>query len=204
MAKLILDYQTSGSGCTYVSHVAEGPPELDGNLLIAQGFIWYSDFVAFAGIGQLFSYWLKVYLANSLSLRPDVHRAILVPFTVPECGKLLAGSYMDLPPSFQIAPGEYKLLFETRFLTEEEIRSSKRYDFFLEDLNNPDIGVMEEDRPEMCFLTFIPTTEPVEPQIICPTPERLARLRMSNPIPGSFGTKETLLLYRERRPPDFD
>jgi hypothetical protein len=202
MDKLILDHQESGSGCTYVCHPPGEPPELDGNLLIAQGFVWYSDFVAFAGIGHLYAYWLKVYLADSLKFRPNIARAILVPFTVPEGGQLFAGSHMDLPPSFQIAPGEYKLLFETRFLTDEEIRSSKRYEFFLEDLDNPDMGVMEEDRPEMCFLTFIPTADPVEPQIIYPTPEQLARRRMLDPMPGSFGTREALLLHHEKRPLD--
>ncbi len=202
MDKLLLDHQVSGSGCTYVSHPPEEYYQFDYGLLIAQGFVWYSDFVAFAGIGHLYDYWLKVYLANSLSLWPDMHRAILVPFTVPECGQLLAGAHMDLPPSFQIAPGEYKLLFETRFLTDEEIRSSKTYDFFLEALDNPDVGVMEDERPEMCFFTFIPTTEPVEPQIIYPTPEQLARRRSLNPMPGSFGTRETLLLHYEKRPLD--
>ncbi len=202
MAKLILDYQVSGSGCTYMYHPPKAYPELDWGFLIAQGFVWYSDYVAFAGIGHLYSSWLKVYIADSLSLRPDTHRAILVPFTVPEGGQLLAGAHMDSPSSFQIAPGEYKLLFETRFLTDDEIRSSERYDFLLEDLDNPDVGVMEDERPEMCFFTFIPTTEPVEPQIIYPTPEQLARRRSLNPMPGSFGTRETLLLHHEKRPLD--
>lgn len=209
MTKLIFDYQTGGYGSIYIIYPSIELPDLphsDWELSISQGFIWYPDYVAFGSRGQLFSYWAKVYLADSISLRSDdIARAILLPFTVPPSGELRLGANIDLPVPFYLPPGEYKLLFETRYVTDNEIRSSKRYDFLLNYLDNPEaeIGLGDEDRPEMCFFTFIPTVEPVEPQIIFPTYQELMTRRWhGKELDGSFDPRRQLVLHNEPSPTD--
>lgn len=205
MGELLLNYHTTGQGSIYVTHPPEAfadLPDSDWELLISQGFVWYLDFVAFAGRGQLFSYRVKVHLLSSLAPRNDVSRQILLPFSVPDEGKLLLGAYTDLPVSFKIPKGKYKLLFETRYFTDEEIRASTEYDFLTDALEDPDteIGVIEEDRPEICFLTFVPTDEIVQPKIIYPTQEELKQLRIHGTEHSAFEAPQDLKLHNARKP----
>ena len=181
MSELVLDYQTSGSGLVYIAHPSKAFADLfeDWDLMRSQGFVWYLDYVGFSSRGHLYSYWAKVCLADDWIMKADTSRAILLPFTVPLAGNLLLGASTDLPVPFQLPPGKYKLLFETRYFTNDEIRSSGTHDFLLDRVDNPEaeVGLSDEDRPEMCFFTFVPTAEPVEPQILYPSYNKLMTLR---------------------------
>jgi hypothetical protein len=65
------------------------------------------------------------------------------------------------------------------------------------------VGIAEEDRPEMCFFTFVPTTESVQPKIIYPTYEKLEKLKMyDTENENSFDPTQKLVLHREPSPND--
>jgi hypothetical protein len=177
MSQLIKECRTGGHGLVCLASPPEILPDLskvEWDLFKAQGFVWYKDFVAFAPRGDQWSYSVRIYLSDELTLQSGMDRAILLPYTVPDEGILfVTGSYGNPNISFEIAPGNYKLLFETRFLTDEEITSSGEYDFLLENLNNPEVNFYDERRPELCLFTFIPTNEKVKPEILYPTYESI-------------------------------
>ena len=56
--------------------------------------------------------------------------------------------------------GHYKLLFQNRDFTREEIEASPNND--CQDLDYDDW----DDQLELCLLTFTPTKEPIEPKIL--------------------------------------
>jgi hypothetical protein len=152
-----------------------------------QKFIWYTDFVAFSTRGDNRDYSIKIYLSDELTVHPDMERAILLPFKVPLEGTLLvSGSYGDTSP-FQLPAGDYKLLFETRFLTDKEMAVSNRYSDWLKELRKDELGFGKEQKPELCLFTFIPTTEEVVPEII-----------------KGFEPRQKLVLYDQPRPEGFN
>ena len=99
---------------------------------------------------------------------------------------LITGSYGECFP-FQLPPGSYKLLFEARFLTDEEMKSAGTYDDLLKEIEDPSIEFWDELRPELCIFTFISTADEVEPKIL-----------------KGFEPKQELVLHRKSRPPGYD
>lgn len=163
-------------------------PDSDWEIFATQQFIWYTDFVAFKARGDIGSYLIEVYLSDKLNTQADISHAILLPFTVPPEGTLLVtGSYGDPSFPFQLPPGNYKMLFETRFLTDQEIASSGHYDYLLEKLENPDVEFWDELRPELCIFTFIATTDSVNPRVL-----------------KGFRPQQQLILHDKSRPAGFD
>jgi hypothetical protein len=153
-----------------------------------QSFVWYQDFVAFEGRGDNWAFSVKIYLADELTLQPDMERVILIPFTVPPEGTVLFGGYMDPVISpLQLLGGYYQILFETRFMTDAELAASDHYSYLHEDLKNPEFEFFVAARPELCIFTFIPTDKKVEPKI----------LKGLNP-------RRALVLHDEPRPPGYE
>ena len=191
MAELIKEIKTNGHSLICIANPPDIFPDLpdsEWDLFKTQMFTWYTDFLAFSGRGDNWSYFVKIYSANELSIREDTSIAILLPFTVPPEGTLLvSGSYGNPSFPFDIAPGYYKLLYETRFLTDQEIESSGHYDYLLEELKDPGVDFWDERRPELCLFTFVPTSNLVIPQVI-----------------KGFQLRQELILHNQSRPAGFD
>lgn len=110
--------------------------------MIQQGFAWREGSVSFSTIGSL-SVNLEVFLNEQSEVLPTVQRAIRVPFTVGDSGRIgisddyIGDNVIDIPP------GEYALLFENGFRS--------------------DVGYSEQEeelglRPMWSRLTFKPST----------------------------------------------
>ncbi|MBE9062943.1 competence protein ComJ [cf. Phormidesmis sp. LEGE 11477] len=206
MAELITEVETGGHGSVCITIPPDILPDLpnsDFRLLGKQGFVWYEDFVAFRNIGDSRSYSVKIYLSEELSLQEDIKRSILLPYTVQPPGELLVtGSYGECH-SFQITPGKYQLLFESRFMTDQEIAASIEYNRRLSEVGGPNPEFGEEARPQLFIFTFIPTTDEVEAKIIHPTYETLVRQYRGLITSTGFDPRKELVLHHTSRPPGY-
>ena len=142
-------------------------------LLRPQGFICYQDFIAFDMLGDIESYWVKIAGAETLEIDPVIANAmkrprdyfkgnaIVLPFQIVDGDRLYVfGDDDAVTFSFTLPVGHYQLLFQNRFFTREEIEASPNND--CQDLDYDDW----DDFMELCMLTFIPTTEVTEPEIL--------------------------------------
>ena len=120
----------------------------------AQGFIWYPHYVLFFPPGELGSYWVEIYISDTLELQPETIRAIAVPFSVPKVNKIFISGSDDLGTPVSIGRGNYQLLFETRYMTVDDAS----WDMDEPDEDPPDLA------PEVIRFTFIPTDELPEPK----------------------------------------
>ena len=133
----------------------------------SQGFVWYPDFIAFDMLGEERNYWVKLAINETLSVNQTLieneQSVIVLPFQANKGDRLyLFGEEDDLVLSFTLPVGHYKLLFQNRLFTREEIEASSNNN--CQDL---DYDYDECDYiPELCQLTFIPTQEVVEPEIL--------------------------------------
>ena len=190
MAELIKKVETGGHTLLCITTPPDLLPDLpdsDYDLLNLQKFVWYKDFVAFKARGDVGTYCVEIYLANNLEMHGDMERIILLPFEVPVEGTLLVtGSYGECFP-FQLSPGPYEVLFETRFLNNQEIEQSDRYNYLVEEMNDTSMKFWDELRPELCIFTFITTTDEVKPKVL-----------------RGFDPKQELVLHRKSRPPGYD
>jgi len=89
------------------------------------------------------------------------------------------------------------LLFELRYFTDEEIVNSERHDYLLDSQGGVRSDAIAENRPEMCFFTFIPATEVVKADIVYPTTQALERMVMMGAENGSFNPSQQLILHNE-------
>lgn len=126
----------------------------------AQGFIWYPHYVLFFPPGDLGSYWVEIYISDTLELQPETIRAIAVPFTVPKANKIFISGSDDLGTPVSIGQGNYQLLFETRYMTVDDVSWLPGFDWFTDesDEDPPDLA------PELIRFTIIPTDELPEPK----------------------------------------
>lgn len=127
-----------------------------------QGFFCYPNCIGFETRGKIGGCWIQVYISESLELESDTERAIVVPYYVSEENHFyLSGDHSS--KSIEIKSGQYQLLYQNRHLSDSEIESlGDEFDYFdSEDSIDP-----ESSRPELCLLTFILTTEVIEPQIL--------------------------------------
>lgn len=78
---------------------------------VAQGFSWREHSVSFRTLNEFGSCSIEIDLSECHPGSDDAIRAIRVPFSVPEDGKIEIGSIGDSVP-LSIAPGAYALLFQ--------------------------------------------------------------------------------------------
>lgn len=104
--------------------------------------------------------WLSAYKSSNSKPNSDSHSVFVLPFTVPEASRLYLVEDLN-GYSFELDAGQYKLVAEIRFLTDEELLSVDKYKTF----GDKGEGVLWE-QPELCMLTFIPTVETVTPRSI--------------------------------------
>jgi hypothetical protein len=103
-----------------------------------QGFSWRDGSVSFSTLTDYGIVKIEVATEAEAHIHKQTTRAILVPFRIPEGGKIEVGN-LDYQEIIKLNPGNYSLLFEIHRTKEDEM---------------------------WCRLTFIPTSEPVEPQIL--------------------------------------
>ena len=85
---------------------------------VAQGFAWRPGTVSFATLGDLGDLRVEVHIADDLDVLPDSVRAIVVPFAVSPPGRVgLSDTVNEL--TTRVSPGEYALLCEIGYLSEE-------------------------------------------------------------------------------------
>ena len=127
-----------------------------------QGFFWYPNCVGFETRGIIGGCWVKVYVSKRLKLESDTERAIVVPYHVSSENYFYL-SDDNLGKPIKLESGQYQVLYQNRYLGNDEIESlGNTFDYF-----DPEDSIdLEGSRPELCLLTFIPTTEEIEPQIL--------------------------------------
>jgi hypothetical protein len=103
-----------------------------------QGFNWRSGSVTFRPLIGFGVTEIEVVLASEIKLASNTQRAILVPFNVSGEVQISSINYWQ---TLFIPAGKYGLIFENELLD-------------------------EQNEKMWCRLTFIPTSEPVEPQIL--------------------------------------
>ena len=149
--------------------VIGGEAEENSNVLYEQGFVWFQDCIAFDMLRDYQSYWVKIGFAESLEIDPVIAKAkggdasvILLPFQITDRERVCVfGDVNDgVIFTFTLYAGHYKLLFQNREFTREEIEAEPNFD--CEDIEYDDW----DDQIELCLLTFIPTIEPIEPKVI--------------------------------------
>lgn len=108
---------------------------------VAQGFTWRPGTVSFATLGDLGDLRVEVRVADDLDVLPEAVRAIVVPFAVSPPGSVGLSDTVD-EVTTRVPPGEYALLCEMGYLSEEE-----------------------GEEAEWCRLTFAPRRD-VQPEIL--------------------------------------
>ena len=115
---------------------------------IAQGFTWRPGSVSFETLVESGNVQVEVQQAKEINLKPQIQRAIRVPFSIDASGIVEVASTVSEPRAhiFNLPEGSYVLIFETGYLPS------------LEANGNTD----EEDEeyyepPTWCRLTFIPS-----------------------------------------------
>ncbi len=107
----------------------------------AQGFSWRPGTVSFSTLGDLGILRVEMQVGDELGVRPDAVRAIVVPFAVSPPGRVeLSDTATDVIT--HVAPGEYALLCEMGYLSQEP-----------------------GEEAEWCRLTFVPRGN-VRPEIL--------------------------------------
>ena len=86
---------------------------------VAQGFTWRLGTVFFATLGDLGDLRVEVRVAEDLDVLPDAVRAIVVPFAVWPPGRVGLSDTVD-DVTTRVPPGDYALLCEIGYLSEEE------------------------------------------------------------------------------------
>ena len=131
-----------------------------------RGFFCYPNCVGFETLGSAGSCWVKIYVSSCLELEVDAERAIVVPYFVSKQNYFYLsddnpGKRIDLDSE------QYQLLYQSRYLKDEEIKSlGDTFNYFFDpEFYDPDSD-NDDFRPKLCILTFIPTTEEIEPQIL--------------------------------------
>lgn len=164
MAKLIKEFEITNNYVSfiYVTKSQDCFSLIDTkeiNTIHDQGFVWYRNFVGFLGISDIRSYWIRIFVSNNLELEPDIRRAIVVPFKVSKRDIIYIDNGDNLFP-FPMKSGYYQLLFETRELTEEEVKKLPR---FAQIYLRPSLT---SNIPQLVKLTFIPTEGMTKPEIL--------------------------------------
>lgn len=109
--------------------------------LIHQGFAWRKGSVAFSTIGST-SVNLEIFFSECYEVLPETQRAIIVPFTIENSGRIAVSDDTD-NYVIDIPIGEYALLFENGFLS--DVKCSEQEN---------ELGL----RPMWSRLTFTPST----------------------------------------------
>jgi hypothetical protein len=112
---------------------------------VKQGFSWREESVSFSTLRDYGVAKVQVVMAGAVEIAPDVSRAILVPFTVVESGKVEVTS-IDRGKEVTLPSGNYALIYQAKVLNENE---------------------------ELCLLTFVPSREKIEPEILRADPQLL-------------------------------
>jgi hypothetical protein len=108
---------------------------------VAQGFTWRLGTVFFATLGDLGDLRVEVRVAEDLDVLPDAVCAIVVPFAVWPPGRVGLSDTVD-DVTTRVPPGDYALLCEIGYLSEEEGEAA-----------------------EWCHLTFAPRRD-VQPEML--------------------------------------
>ena len=132
----------------------------DTNTYCNQGFVWHPNFVGFETRGEIGGGWVRVYVSNNLELEAEIERAIVVPYFVSSENYFYL-SDDDSGQCVELESSQYQLLYQNRYLRNDEIEILGEFEDEFEPEEDPD-----SFRPELCLLTFIPTTEEIEPQIL--------------------------------------
>ncbi|MBE9102618.1 competence protein ComJ [Vacuolonema iberomarrocanum] len=130
-----------------------------------QGYACHDDYLFFAGLGNLWSYYIEVWIGDIIQIDPLSERAIALPFSIKEddeVGIFAVDSYrLDMPA------GIYQVLYEVRFLPPDEWGEheyfQEAFTDLLEDKEDDDFEWEWYNCPEFCRITFIPTPTLIEP-----------------------------------------
>lgn len=90
---------------------------------IAQGFAWRPASVSFGTLLGGGDMEVEFCHSKSLTVAPEAVRAIRVPFTIMDSGKVQITSISGDGPTLEVTPGQYDLLFETFLLPDGEMAS---------------------------------------------------------------------------------
>jgi hypothetical protein len=168
MAKLMMALRTGGSrnASINISRPSEYVREVIGEVFatgIAQKFIWYPDFIIFFPLGRSGNHWTEIYASDTLELQPETVRAIAVPFTTKSEFEpiIVCDAGGGYPTLYISGKGNYQLLFETRYLTVDEASKLHGFDEYTSEISNN-----LQSAAELIRLTFVPTAELLEPQIL--------------------------------------
>lgn len=175
MAKILAWYYCGSSinRCVTVSDGSnEGPDEgawvdIPSN----QELMLFPDFLSFAMLNDIGGYLLEIWVSDEvveLDLNPQ--RAFLIPFMISDASSIYV---TDIYGAHQVPmrPGQYKLLIQDRFLTDDELKLTNAFSEDIYLANIPPLPTDEPNwwdrernrsRPDLIRLTFFPTTEVVK------------------------------------------
>ncbi|MBD2058861.1 hypothetical protein H6F88_23135 [Oculatella sp. FACHB-28] len=169
MAKLMMALKTGGSrnALISVSRPSDYVRDVFWEVFVtgaAQKFIWFPDFILFFPLRRSGNYWTEIYASDTLELQPETVRAIAVPFTIEsEFERIIVSDRgYESPAVDNQGEGSYQLLFEARYLTVDEANRLNGFDWYTSEISKGS----QMSAPELIRLTFIPTADLLEPQIL--------------------------------------
>jgi hypothetical protein len=125
----------------------------------AQGYTLFPNRVEFYPLSNAPRISLEAWCAGKINLHPDSVRAIAVPFEVLQDGSgafIPDGQGSGYELARTLAPGSYTLVFETRLRDNSEYLSAPHCQE----------NISLDSTEEYCCLTFIPTNQPIIPEIL--------------------------------------
>lgn len=166
MAKLIKELTVSCSLTRSIRIVSSPSVEIRHDkdalkILFDQGFLLYRNLVTFSNMSDLGIYWVRILTSDELRVDVNIRKAIVLPYEVRKSGNLfLYCETLNYYEPFSIEKGKYNLLYETRFLTEDEVASIPEYaEDFLPADNYTEF-------PELIQFTFVPTKRLPKPKYL--------------------------------------
>jgi hypothetical protein len=124
-----------------------------------QGYTLFPNRVEFYPLRNAQKISLEAWCAGEINLHPDSVRAIAVPFEVLQDGSgafIPDGQGSGYGLAQTLAPGSYTLVFEVRLRDNSEYLSDRHCQE----------NISLDSTEEYCCLTFIPTTQPITPEIL--------------------------------------
>ena len=125
------------------------------------GFLLRENSVTFRSHGGTTqgTYWIKILTADEIVVSEGMKQALTVPFHVPSDGRLyVLGDDERIP--FYLGPGHYNILFERRYMTEEEVAKVTDYAEIYLPMESQD------SCPELYQFTFLPSDGTSQPERI--------------------------------------
>lgn len=148
-------------------------------LCAKQNFAWHPGYFACLAPAQIRGYYVKLFLGDQICVDPLSSFALVLPFSKTDEDQVQVSALSIIP--FDLPSGNYQVLYEFRYIRPSELIDYADHEDFKSLLDNNSSRSENQDPsedyfncPGLCYFTFVPTTETIEPKILKGTPTDLS------------------------------